>query len=188
MNKKNKLTKNKLTKNYLNKIGNIVDLKRYKKFVSPIEGGSTRQESVFKALSFLWNAHIQDDDIILIHDAARPFISQKIIDDNISLCKTFGAANTAIKVVDSLCKSIDGITIYDSVERKHIFQSQTPQTFRFGTIFNAHQNAKGDVTDDVQLVASYGFKIAIVEGSSLNFKITTKDDLELAKLLSKKTA
>lgn len=161
------------------------DLGKVKAVVS---GGDSRQVSVYNGLKAV-KAIAQDDDIILIHDAARPLISQKIITDNIKACEQYGAVDTVIKASDTIINSKDEKIIHDIPNRSELYQGQTPQTFKLSIILEAHEKAKSGlipfVTDDAKLVLSLGKDVHLVEGSKQNFKITTFDDLMMLKALLK---
>ena len=154
-----------------------------------VAGGNSRQISVYNGLKAVEELVSSPDDIIVIHDAARPLISQKIINDNIAVCKKFGAVDTVIKASDTIIRSKDNEIISDIPNRNELYQGQTPQTFKFKIIKDAHEKAlKEDipnVTDDAKLVLSFGIDVHLVEGSAQNFKITTFDDLMMLKALLK---
>ena len=141
------------------------------------------------AIKYLEKKGIDDNDIILIHDAARPLISQTIISDNIIACKKYHAVDTVIPSSDTIIRSIDQETIYEIQKRSEQYQGQTPQSFTFKVINDAHNYAKEtnntETTDDCRLVLNMGHDIHIVKGSKLNFKITTFDDLMMLKALLK---
>ena len=162
------------------------DLSKVKAVVA---GGASRQISVFNGLKGVQSIGAKDDDIIIIHDSARPLISQKIINDNIEGCKKFGAVDTVIKASDTIVKSVEGEKIDDIPPRKELYQGQTPQTFNLSIILSAHNNAMNknipNVTDDTKLVILNGVDVHLVEGDKLNFKITTFDDLMMLKALLK---
>ncbi len=159
------------------------------KVKSVTAGGNSRQISVYNGLMAVKEIAKSDDDIILIHDAARPLISSRIISDNISSCKEFDAVDTVIKASDTIIRSQDEKTISDIPNRSELYQGQTPQTFKLSLILKAHEAAKSgvvsNVTDDARLVLSLGKKVHLVEGSKQNFKITTFDDLMMLKALLK---
>ena len=161
------------------------DLSKVKAVVS---GGDSRQKSVYNGLLSLKN-YLTDDDIVLIHDAARPLISSKIISDNISECLVSGAVDTVIKASDTIICSKDDKTIDNIPNRNELYQGQTPQTFKFSLILKAHEmslnNVITNVTDDAKLVLSLGNKVSLVNGSKQNFKVTTFDDLMMLKALLK---
>ena len=154
-----------------------------------VAGGDSRQESVYKGLMAISKISSSNDDIVVIHDAARPLISQKIISTNISGAKEYGAVDTVIKASDTIVNSVDGEKITDIPNRSQLYQGQTPQSFKLGLIIEAHEKAKNgqipNVTDDAKLVISMGKDVYLVEGSKQNFKITTFDDLMMLKALLK---
>ncbi|SCG81921.1 2-C-methyl-D-erythritol 4-phosphate cytidylyltransferase [Proteiniborus sp. DW1] len=153
-----------------------------------VDGGQTRQESVYNAINTLSNEY-KDNDILIIHDSVRPLVSHKIISSNISGAKEFGAVNTVIPSADTIVKSIDGDTIKEVPARSELFVGQTPQSFKFSLIREAHDNAikqnNLNSTDDCQLVLGLGQKVHLVMGEKLNFKITSFDDLLLLKAIIK---
>ena len=152
-------------------------------------GSDSRQGSVYNGLQAIKQLGARPDDIIVIHDAARPLISQNIITNNIEACKKYDAVDTVIKASDTIVASKDNERISDIPNRSELYQGQTPQTFKFGLINEAHENAKAgkipNVTDDTKLVISMGKEVHLVEGSKQNFKITTFDDLMMLKALLK---
>lgn len=154
-----------------------------------VAGGSSRQESVYNGLKKLEKIGTKDDDIILIHDAARPLISQTIITDNIESCKKYHAVDTVIPSSDTIIRSVDKETICEIQKRSEQYQGQTPQSFTFKVINDAHEYAKKinntETTDDCRLVLNMGKEVHLVNGSKLNFKITTFDDLMMLKALLK---
>ena len=154
-----------------------------------VAGGNSRQISVYNGWKAVEELVSSPDDIIVIHDAARPLISQKIINDNIEVCKKFGAVDTVIKASDTIIRSKDNEIISDIPNRNELYQGQTPQTFKFKIIKEAHEKALKEaipnVTDDAKLVLSFGIDVRLVEGSAQNFKITTVDDLMMLKALLK---
>lgn len=153
-----------------------------------IDGGETRQESIYSALENI-REDVKDDDIVVIHDAARPLISQRIINDNVMGAKVYDAVDTVIPTADTIVKSKDSKTINSVPLRKELYLGQTPQSFKYKLIFKAHEyaikNNKGDATDDCQLVLNLNEKVNLVNGDKLNFKITTFEDLLLLKAVIK---
>lgn len=154
-----------------------------------VAGGKTRQASVYNGLKAAEKLISSNDDVILIHDAARPLVTQKIISENIAMCKKYGAVDTVIKSKDTIIKSKDNESINDILNRDEIYQTQTPQSFRYSIIRDAHDKARlkeiPNVTDDAKLVLSLGIDVRLVEGSVNNFKVTTMDDLKLLEALLK---
>lgn len=143
-----------------------------------VEAGATRRESVLNGLKAVGDERA----IMLIHDAARPLVSEKIISDNIAAAISCGAAVTAIPAVDTMFISQDGLFAGQSLERNRLYSAQTPQSFRLAIIMGAHLMADGaggtDATDDCQLALAAGHKVEIVQGSERNFKVTTPGDLD----------
>ena len=164
----------------------IVNEYSFKKIKGIVVGGETRQDSVYNGLLKI-KEFASNDDIVLIHDSARPLVNHRIIYDNIKACLEYGAVDTVIQASDTIVKSIDGSGVDELPLRKELYQAQTPQTFKLGLILEAHEYAKEhhipDVTDDVKLVLSLGKEVHIVEGSKLNFKVTTPEDLDLLEAL-----
>ena len=153
-----------------------------------INGGSTRQESVLNSIKKLKD-ECSEDDVLVIHDAARPLISQRIINENIEGAKKYGAVDTVIPTTDTIIKSVDSITINSVPIRKELYLGQTPQSFKYSIISEAHERALKDstldATDDCQLVLKQGKEVYLVEGDKLNFKVTTFEDLMILKAVIK---
>jgi 2-C-methyl-D-erythritol 4-phosphate cytidylyltransferase len=142
-----------------------------------ILGGKTRQESSYLGLL----GFSQKPDIVVIHDAVRPFVSRDILDSNIHQAILHGAVDTCIASSDTLVYAPGGKTIANIPKREDYLRGQTPQTFRFDWIWQAHQEAATqDAHDDCQLLLKIGRSVHIVPGNDTNFKITTEVDLILA--------
>lgn len=151
-----------------------------------VEGGSTRQQSVENGLKKLQDVCTKED-IVLIHDGARPLITDNIINENIDRAKVYGAINTVIPCTDTIISSTKGDGIEAVPNRSELYQCQTPQSFQYGVICKAHEfaknNALSSATDDCQLVFAMGKKVYFANGDRLNFKVTTKEDLIILKAL-----
>lgn len=145
-----------------------------------VKGGKTRQESAHLGLK----GFQQRPDIVLIHDAVRPFVTEKILRENIEGAKLWGAVDTCIPSSDTIVHAPNGNIIQEIPLRKEYFRGQTPQTFVWEWILEAHKKALADgidnATDDCQLVLRMGKKIHIVAGDEKNIKITSEMDLYLA--------
>ena len=156
------------------------------KYIFP--GGSTGMESIHNGIFGLKEAGCADSDLVLIHDAVRPLLSQDIISSNIAICKSYGYAITGIKCREAILESIDGFSSSTSIPRDLLIRTQTPQTFTLKNIIEAHNEAasKG-ITDSVAsctLCAELGNReMHIVPGSEKNIKVTTIEDLEILKAL-----
>ena len=173
-------------KEHISEVKDLCKTYKLNKVKTVVEGGETRQQSVYNGLKSI---KVNKEDIILIHDAARPLVGQRIITDNIHGCQFFDAVATAINATDTIIKSEDQKTITSGIDRNSLYQVQTPQTFKYGLILLAHENAiknkLPNVTDDAKLVLEMGHKVHLVEGDKYNFKITTSEDLKLFKALLK---
>lgn len=145
----------------------------------PVHGGKERKDSIYSGLQFFSKAGA--DNIILIHDAARPFVTTKEIKDLIAATQAHQVATLATPASDTLMRN--GGTEY--VNRDGLWNLQTPQGFRYGLILQAHKQHNKDAvwTDDTSMIAAQGHHIHIVAGSRKNFKITTPDDLIMAEHL-----
>lgn len=148
----------------------------------PVMGGATRRDSVRNGLLAL--NHLNADDIVLIHDAARPFVSLDEIHRIAQEAARTGSATLALPISDTL-RHQDGHTI----DRNGVWAIQTPQAFRYGLICAAHEKADPDVsyTDDSAIVAALGHPVSLVTGSRRNFKITTAEDLAFARMMGAST-
>lgn len=151
-------------------------------------GGGNGQESIRNGIYGLRQAGCTDDDLVLIHDAVRPLLSQDIISSNIAICKEYGYAITGIRCREAILESDDGFSASASIPRDKLIRTQTPQTFRLGNIIAAHERARErGITNSVAsctLMAQLGdIEMHIVPGSEKNIKITTVEDLEILKAL-----
>ena len=153
------------------------------KKIEIVLGGDTRQKSVYNALRSI----VGICEYVVIHDAARPIISNDIINDAIKNAKKFGAATASIKMRDT-CSSLDGDFLGDIIDREKLCIIQTPQAFKYELIYEAHNEAiKNDfiATDDSSLITYIGGKVQLSKGAYSNIKITLKEDLDLANKLCK---
>lgn len=153
----------------------------YKKVTKLLNGGKTRVES-----SYVGTLEAPEESNVLIHDAVRAFVTQKIIDDNIEALKKYEAVGTAIDTVDTIIQVDENNVITAIPPRKFLKRVQTPQSFRANLIKKAHEMALKDedanFTDDCGLILRYNLApIHIVDGDELNIKITHKNDLNVIK-------
>jgi 2-C-methyl-D-erythritol 4-phosphate cytidylyltransferase/2-C-methyl-D-erythritol 2,4-cyclodiphosphate synthase len=151
------------------------------KLLKPVAGGATRQLSVAAGLEALASLSL---NAVLIHDAARPFISAQCIGDTIAALETSDGAIAAAPVTDTL-KRGEGGNIAGTVSRAGLWRAQTPQTFHYAKILEAHRAAaaRSDFTDDAAIAEWRGLTVALVENASENMKITTAEDLRMADLI-----
>jgi 2-C-methyl-D-erythritol 4-phosphate cytidylyltransferase len=148
-----------------------------------VEGGEHRQQSVANAIS---SVSASDDDIVLVHDAVRPFVTEEIIHDVIRAAQKYGAAIAGVPAVDTVKqveRTADGALITATIPRERVVMAQTPQGFRYDVIKKAFDEAAADGflgTDEASLVERSGHAVAVVMGSPRNIKITAPADMELA--------
>lgn len=147
-------------------------------------GGATRQESVRLSLAVLANGN--KPDFVLIHDAARPFLTAQIISDTLAGVRKYGACSTGVTASDTVKKVSDGV-IVETLDRNQLVLVQTPQAGRFDWLVEAHEKARKEeisVTDDAAILEHAGHEVRIVKGSPHNLKITQPEDLALADALA----
>jgi len=148
--------------------------------MAPVSGGASRQESVRLGLECL-AALSPAPRIVLIHDAARSFVSASLISLVVEALNHHPAAIPALRVVDTLKKENDDGLVSGTVERKHLWRAQTPQGFNFADILAAHRRFMAEaLTDDSAVAERAGIAVALVEGEEENVKITTSEDLQAA--------
>jgi 2-C-methyl-D-erythritol 4-phosphate cytidylyltransferase len=160
-------------------------LKQYgiRKAAKIVRGGATRQESAYNALSA---ADFHENDILVFHDAARPFISRDVLRNCLADAKLHGAAAVYTPANDTVAEIHEGFVV-SVPPRERFFSAQTPQAFRYSIIMKAHRHALDaglEATDDTALALTVGFKVKMVEGDRLNFKITTDFDYRCACILA----
>lgn len=143
-----------------------------------VKGGSTRTESVLSAVK-----EIADEcDLVMVHDGARPFVTDKIISDTVNAAKEYSAAACGVKPKCTL-KSIDADFITETVDREKTVEIQTPQVFSKELFLKMYsEDTVTDATDDCVLAEKCGAKIFVTEGSYKNIKITTPEDMEIAEI------
>lgn len=158
-------------------------VKRYKikKIKAIIAGGKTRTLSVKNGLNCL----DPDTQLVLIHDAARPFINSGLIKELIAAATKWGAAIPAVPVKDTVKAVGSGYRVEKTLPRHKLWLAQTPQAFKTGLILKAYKNIKTSAVDDAALVEELGAPVKVVRGSYRNIKITTPDDLSLAEAMLK---
>ena len=163
-------------------------IKKYIKNNENIEvtaGGSTRNESIINGCKYIEKKYgINDDDIIITHDAVRPFINQRIIEDNIKACKKGVAVDTVIPATDTIIKSESNKEISSIPNRNSLYYGQTPQTFNILELMDLYSSLAGDekdiLTDACKIFILKNKPVKIVMGETFNIKITTVFDLKIA--------
>lgn len=175
-----------LRKNEMQRFSQQLEKEKLSEKVQMVEGGEHRQESVANAIGQLKAA---PDDIILVHDAVRPFVDNEIIANVIHEVEKHGAAIAGLPAVDTIKqveRAAEGAIITSTIPRERIVQAQTPQGFRYELIKRAFDSATADGftgTDEASLVERLGESVWVVMGSARNIKITTPGDMELAEFL-----
>jgi len=153
-----------------------------------VEGGENRQQSVANAVRSIAAA---DDDIVLVHDAVRPFVTNEIIDEVINAAQKHGAAiagTPAVDTVKQVERTSEGALIKATISRERVVLAQTPQGFRYALLKRAFEEATADGfvgTDEASLLERSGHQVAVVMGSARNIKITAPADMELAEFYLK---
>jgi len=156
--------------------------------VQIVEGGEHRQHSVANALAEISAA---PEDVVLVHDAVRPFVTAEIIHEVIHAVEKYGAAIAGVPAVDTVKqveRTAEGALITATVPRERVVMAQTPQGFRYDVLKKAFDEAAADEflgTDEASLVERSGHDVAVVMGSQRNIKITTPADLDLAEFYLK---
>jgi 2-C-methyl-D-erythritol 4-phosphate cytidylyltransferase len=181
-----------LRKNEISGFGGLLESEGkeiLQKKVQLVEGGEHRQESVGLALAAV---SAVSDDIVLVHDAVRPFVTEEIIQDVIRAAQKYGAAIAGLPAVDTVKqveRTAEGAVITSTISRERVVLAQTPQGFRYDVLKKAFDEAATDGfmgTDEASLVERSGHEVAVVMGSPRNIKITTPADMELAEFYLKK--
>jgi 2-C-methyl-D-erythritol 4-phosphate cytidylyltransferase len=139
-------------------------------------GGERRQDSVRAGLE-----HLKDSAYVAIHDGARPFITRQLLEDGLRAAAATGAAIAAVPARDTVKWSGEGQLVARTLDRDRVWLVQTPQVFRFDIITDACRKVAADVTDDAAMVEMAGGSVKLYMGSYSNLKITTPDDMALAR-------
>mgnify|MGYP002202593467 FL=1 len=152
------------------------------------KGGNSGMESIHNGIYGLREEGCQGEDLVLIHDAVRPLLSQDIISSNIAICQKYGYAITGIRCREAILESEDGFSTTKSIPRDKLIRTQTPQTFRLRNIIEAHEEAavrgiENSVASCTLMAELGGREMHIVPGSEKNIKVTTVEDLEILKAL-----
>ena len=155
------------------------------------KGGADRNTSIEKIIEAI-NAYrpITLEDIVVTHDSVRPFITLRMIQDNIKLAQDHDAVDTVVEAVDTIVESTNGQFITDIPNRAHLYQGQTPQTFRckdFMDLYGSLSDQEKEIlTDACKIFVIKGKDVALAKGEYSNLKITTVTDLKIAKSMIEK--
>ena len=169
---------------FIDQFNEIIDQYRIKKVKKIVVGGDTRFESVNNGLQ-----KIDDDtDIVLVHDGARPLITADLVDRAIELTKEHNAVIVAVEVKPTIKRVGDDLFVEETLNRKELWEVQTPQVFKKEILVKAHKQKISDTpTDDASLVERIGVKVKILKGDYKNIKVTTKEDIIVAEAFLKHT-
>ncbi len=168
-------------------------LRRYlpkdkKEQVKVLEGGATRNETIMNAIRYIEQAgHLDEETIIVTHDSVRPFVTHRILEENIRFAEQYGACDTVIPATDTIVESTDDEKITSIPNRRFMYQGQTPQSFRakrLKEIYDAMTAEEKDIlTDACKILVLKGEHVHLVQGEVSNIKITYPYDITVAKAL-----
>ena len=144
-------------------------------------GGARRQDSVKEGLK-----RIRNCDLVMIHDGARPFLTLDLIEDGLKIVRETGAVVAAVPVKDTIKLAVGERLVGETLQRDKLWAAQTPQMFNFDVIMRAYENLQAEVTDDATAVECLGHKVQLYMGDYKNIKVTTADDLALARIIAKR--
>ena len=152
-----------------------------------LQGGETRNGTILNAIKYIEEEYKDDDAVMITHDAVRPFVTHRIIEENIDFALKGIPCDTVIPASDTIVESINGSSISLIPDRSHYYQGQTPQSFRLSDFKKAYECLSEDdrahLTDAAKVFVLGGFDVALVKGETFNIKITYPYDLQLAEIL-----
>ena len=161
--------------------------------IAVIEGGATRNETIMNAIDYIDKEYgLDDDTVIVTHDSVRPFVTHRIINENIKTALSCGACDTVIPATDTIVEG-DGEAITAIPDRRRMYQGQTPQSFKAKLLRDTYNSLSGDekeiLTDAAKILVMKGIKVKLIQGETFNIKITYPYDLKIARsLLDEETA
>ncbi len=155
-------------------------------------GGATRNETLMNAIAYIESqGDLSDDTIIVTHDAVRPFVTDRMIRDNIEAAGRVGACGTAFPATDTILHSEDGIVISEIPDRSHLYLAQTPQSFKAEKLRKLYQSLSAEekaiLTDATKIFVIKGEPVEMIKGESYNIKITYPYDIKIAEAILKET-
>lgn len=156
--------------------------------VKVLEGGSTRNETIMNSIAYIEEEYgLDDDTLIVTHDSVRPFVTYRIIEENIKYARQYGSCDTVIAATDTIVHSEDGKCITSVPDRAKMYQGQTPQTFGAKKLkelyYSLTEEEKEILTDASKIFVIKGEQVYLVEGEVYNIKITYPYDLRVAESL-----
>lgn len=164
------------------------DLPQFAERIALVAGGAERNDTIMNAISYIESTYgLGDEDIIVTHDAVRPFVTYRIIEENIALAREYGAVDTVIPATDTIVQSIDGQSIESIPNRAEYYQGQTPQSFnakRLKLLFEElSEENKAVLTDACKILVLKGERVALVRGDIGNIKLTYTNDMRIARAM-----
>ena len=155
--------------------------------IAVIEGGKTRNETIMNSIAYIEENHgLDDDTIIVTHDSVRPFVTHRIIEENISAAERFGACDTVVPATDTIVEGSGGKISYIP-DRSKMYQGQTPQSFKAKLLRDTYNSLSDDekdiLTDAAKILVIKGKEVHLVQGETFNIKITYPYDLRIARSL-----
>jgi 2-C-methyl-D-erythritol 4-phosphate cytidylyltransferase len=165
-------------KEYVNKISLLVKKHRLSKVENVVVGGKHRQDSVYNALKGL---KCKPDDVIIVHDAVRPFVSANLIDRMMNESVNYDCVIPGLPITNTIKKTNNKGIVVNTIPRENLWSIQTPQFFKYNKLMKAFEFAKANNligTDEAALMEYAGYKVKVVEGEKTNVKITTRKDVK----------
>ena len=155
--------------------------------IAVIEGGATRNETIMNAIDYIdRNYTLDDDTVIVTHDSVRPFLTHRIIEENIEAALRDGACDTVIPATDTIVEG-DGSAITAIPDRRRMYQGQTPQSFKAKLLRDTYRSLSAQekeiLTDAAKILVLKGYQVSLVQGETFNIKITYPYDLKIARSL-----
>ena len=156
--------------------------------ISVIEGGSTRNETIMNAIRYIERTDgLEEDTIIVTHDSVRPFVTYRILDENIRYAREYGACDTVVPASDTIVQALDNEKITDIPDRRFMYQGQTPQSFHARRLKELYENLTDQereiLTDACKILVLKGEHVHLVQGEVSNIKITYPYDITVAHAL-----
>lgn len=153
------------------------------------QGGETRNGTIFKIIDEIKRDYGEnDDDIIVTHDAVRPFVTLRIIEENIAAAETYGSCDTVVCATDTIVRSENGEEISEIPNREFMYQGQTPQSFKIKLLKELYSQLtneeKETLTDACKICVIKNVPVKLIKGETLNMKITTVNDYEIAEVIA----
>lgn len=152
-----------------------------------VSGGKDRNDSIMNIIHDIHENGPEEDDILITHDAVRPFVSYRMIKENISAMEQYDVADTVVVANDTIVESVDGKVISSIPNRTHMYQGQTPQTFKIRAFVDIYESMEEEVkqilTDACKVFVLNNTPVGLVQGEYSNIKITTVTDLKIAEAM-----